>query len=307
MGNVSSDHAKMYKAARDAGSKLVQGEGTWAGIMGQGQVLIAKTKNAFVAVDESGNVEKLEGDTKEKAAESAKTLLGKGGSKLSDLAAIPVSQETKSAMQNAQNGGGDSTSTGTKPEAQDVSNTSNASSGNTPTNKNDAVTAQAQKKAAWAALQQKLPQNLVDIKDKNGKDTKILVVSKDGGKTYVAVDSNLNKEIPMKTVTSKDPKQIYADNKALIDAEVPNGFGEEAAELPGSVNQVAPSVTNSTEPNIPATNTAQPGSGTTGTPATETETPQQPTSTPTNTTPAKPNSTLGDNNTPGSGSQEQTV
>ncbi len=130
---VSALSPKMYQAAKANGSALVQGEGTWAGIEGKGQMLIAKTKTgSFIAVDNAGNVQALEGaTTKEEAAAKAKQIYVGGQSKLFDLA--DFSEVMKKILNNAANSVGNTTQ-GDENTAGDSTGKQDGTSVVTPTN-----------------------------------------------------------------------------------------------------------------------------------------------------------------------------
>lgn len=244
MGKVNNTSANNPANWLTVAKKVQTDSKDWAGTLDNNgkakQVLVVKIGDKFGAVQDNGSIEALEGATD---MDSAKTLARATIKAGKFPGAISFKREIADAMEAATSGTtGKPASEGETPVDPNAGKTA---TGNTPTSQNDPVAKQAEMKKVWAAVQQKFPQNLVDIKDKNGKDAKILIASKDGGKTYVAVDSNL-KEIPMATVTSKDPKKIYEDNKALIDSEVKNGFGQEATEVSGPVNQNTANETSST-------------------------------------------------------------
>jgi hypothetical protein len=179
------------------------------------QSLVVEKDGVFYALGGKKPL-KLESKDPEAAKEEARTKIKEGS--LSDLAALSFDNITKKKMAGSQDGGAGSETppTGTATTGADGKPAAEAAP--------DPVAVQAK----IAKLFAENPKNVKEITLPDGTKAKILVGNK------MAIDQS-GKQLPLKSAMT--PEQINAEDQAIIDAAVKQGFGVIPAPVSGPVDQ----------------------------------------------------------------------
>ncbi len=211
---VSAVNKKIYEEARRNGADLTAGNGTWAGVVdknGQaGQLLIAKKKDgSFIAVDNAGHVQALEGaTTKEAAAAQAKQAYASGSSRLSELAGFSKELQGKLNTASGNDGGSVAPQSGGTAETGQAVNPADTTSETPQPRTNDSKVTQ---KPALATPNSAAPVNATNKFQKINFNNQI-------GKYIVgrqSVDGNKTIALVVKDPTAPNTYYAVGDNQVI--------------------------------------------------------------------------------------------